>query len=279
MIGETALARTLQRDRLIVLLALAAITALAWGYVIHLAREMHAPDGAAMPDMAGMPDMPGMKMPDSTVLAPAFAAWSATHFGLMFAMWAVMMVGMMTPSVAPMVLIYIQVSRRSAERNHAFAPAGYFTAGYLLAWCLFSALAVLAQWALERLAAITPMMVSASRPFGGAVLILAGIYQFLPMKSACLSQCRAPLAFVQRHGGFQASARGSLRLGLLHGTYCIGCCWAVMALLFVGGVMNLLWIAALMVFVLLEKLLPGARLIPPLGGVAALASGLYLVAT
>ena len=109
------------------------------------------------------------------------------------------------------------------------------------------------------------------------MLILAGIYQFLPIKSACLSQCRAPLAFVQRHGGFQASARGSLRLGLLHGAYCIGCCWAVMALLFVGGVMNLLWVAALMLFVLLEKLLPGARYFSRVAGCAALAGGVYLI--
>jgi predicted metal-binding membrane protein len=121
-------------------------------------------------------------------------------------------------------------------------------------------------------------MGTASRVFGGALLIVAGIYQWLPIKEACLSQCRAPLSFVQRHGGFQSSVQGSLRLGFLHGMYCIGCCWVLMLLLFVGGVMNLLWIAALMIFVLLEKLLPGGRYFSRAAGLAALAVGIRMIA-
>jgi predicted metal-binding membrane protein len=260
----------LRRDRLVVLSALLLLTALAWGYVMWLAAHM----GSA-PAMPGMPavDMHGMGM-----VAPAFAPWTTVHFLFMFAMWAVMMVGMMTPSAAPMVLIYAQVARRSAALGQAFAPAGWFVAGYLLAWVLFAALAALAQWGLEALALITPMMASASRRFGAAVLIVAGAYQWLPIKDSCLSQCRAPLSFVQRHGGFQPRAPGSLRLGFTHGMYCIGCCWAFMLLLFVGGVMNLVWIAALMIFALLERLIPGGRVFSRLAGVIAVTAGVWLIA-
>ena len=263
----------LRRDRVVVLVALLALTALAWGYVIWLAAQMAAPSATAMPNM------PGMDMSGSGLMAPEFVPWTAAHLLFMFAMWAVMMVGMMTPSVAPMVLIYMQVARRSATLGQAFAPAGWFVAGYLVAWSLFAALAVLVQWGLETLALITPMMASASRRFGGAVLMAAGAYQWIPIKDACLAQCRAPLSFVQSHGGFQASALGSLRLGFLHGMYCIGCCWALMALLFVGGVMNLLWIAALMIFVLLEKVIPSARNFSRFAGAAAVAVGIWMVAT
>ena len=271
--GDTALSFALRRDRVVVLVALVALTALAWGYVIWLAAQMATPSATAMANM------PGMDMSASGLMAPAFAPWTPAHFLFMFTMWAVMMVGMMTPSVAPMVLIYIQVARRSAALGPAFAPAGWFVAGYLVAWSLFAALAALAQWGFESLALITPMMASASRRFGGAVLIAAGAYQWMPIKDACLSQCRAPLSFVQNHGGFQASVLGSLRLGFLHGMYCIGCCWALMALLFVGGVMNLLWIAALMIFVLLEKVLPGARYFSRVAALGAVGVGVWMIAT
>ena len=270
---DSALSFALRRDRVVVLVALAVLTALAWGYVIWLEAQMTAPSATAMPDM------PGMDMSGSGLITAAFAPWTPAHFLFMFTMWAVMMVGMMTPSVAPMVLIYMQVARRSATLGQAFAPAGWFAAGYLVAWSLFAALAALAQWSFETLALITPMMASASRPFGGAVLIAAGVYQWMPLKYACLSQCRAPLSFVQNHGGFQASVHGSLRLGFVHGMYCIGCCWALMALLFVGGVMNLLWIAALMIFVLLEKAIPGVRYFSRVAGLAAVVAGIWMIAT
>jgi predicted metal-binding membrane protein len=256
---------------MIVLGALLLLTVFAWGYVIWLAAPMASP---ATP--SGMPamDMNGMGM-----VAPAFTPWTTVHFLFMFAMWSVMMVGMMTPSAAPMVLIYAQVARRSVAPGPAFAPAGWFVAGYLLAWILFSVLAALAQWSLEALALITPMLASASRPFGAVVLIVAGAYQWLPIKDSCLSQCRAPLSFVQRHGGFQPQALGSLRLGFVHGMYCIGCCWAFMLLLFVGGVMNLLWIAALMIFALLERLIPGGRMFSRLAGVGAVTAGVWMIAS
>ncbi len=257
---------------MIVLAALIAVALIAWADVLYLANSMA--DMAAMP---GMADMPGMNMDPLSMMSRVFGQWTGTHLLSMLSMWTVMMIGMMTPSAAPMILIYTQVARNSAVRQ-PFASALWFAAGYLLAWAGFSLLATSTQWALEQAALLTPMMASRNHVFGGLVLITAGLYQWLPMKYSCLTQCRAPLSFVMSHGGFQARASGSVRLGLQHGLYCIGCCWALMALLFVGGVMNLLWIAALMSFVLLEKLLPGWRYFARVSGLLAVAAGgWYLV--
>ena len=259
-----------RRDLLPPLLALLALTVIAWGYVVWLASTMSMPSGP-------MPMMPGMEMAGSMPPTPAIASWTWVRFAFIFAMWTVMMIGMMTPSVTPMVLLHAQVMRRTATADQRVAPPGWFAAGYLGAWTLFAAVASLAQWQLERLALLTPMMQSASRPFSAAVLIAAGVYQWLPAKDACLVQCRSPLSFIQRHGGFQSSARGSLRLGFVHGLYCVGCCWALMAVLFAVGVMNLLWIAGLMIIVLLEKLLPRGPLLSRLAGCALAAYGLWML--
>jgi predicted metal-binding membrane protein len=247
----------LRRDRGVIVGALLSLTVLALGYTWWLGTGF---------DMSGM-------------MSPHFIPWTSWHFAFMFAMWLVMMVGMMTPSVAPMVLLYVAVGRSSVGAGQTFAPAWAFVAGYLLSWAAFSTVATLLQWFLESRALITPMMAGTSRPLAGAVLIAAGIYQWLPIKQSCLSQCRAPLSFVQRHGGFQASARGSLRLGALHGWYCIGCCWAVMALLFAFGVMNFYWIAGLMIFVLIEKVVPYAGIVSRLAGLVAIAAGIALMAS
>ena len=251
MIRDSALAALLRRDRAVVLAALLAVTALAWTDVVQLAHGMS--------DMAAMPGM------DMTF-----------HFLPMFAMWTVMMIGMMTPAVAPMILIYTQVARRHTGVT-PFSSAFWFAGGYLLAWAGFSLLATCTQWGLEKVALLSPMMASSSHLFAGLLLIAAGLYQWLPIKYACLSRCRAPLSFIMKHGGFQMRAAGSLRLGLQHGLYCVGCCWALMALLFVGGVMNLLWIAALTVFVLLERLLPGWRYFARASGAVATAAGAWIV--
>jgi predicted metal-binding membrane protein len=253
------------RDQLLMLLSLLLISALAWGYVIWLGAQMTA---------APMADMPGMDMSAPAMASAAFRPWTYVHWLFIFSMWAVMMVGMMTPTVTPMVLMYARIVHASAGRKTA--PAAWFAGGYLCAWILFSALAALAQWGLEALALLTPMMASASHRFGGAMLIAAGIYQWLPVKDACLSQCRAPLQFFQQHGGFQPGAIASLRLGFLHGLNCVGCCWVLMALLFVVGVMNLLWIAALMVYVLLERLVRGGRILSWCTGAAAVLAGILM---
>jgi len=249
------------RDQLPVLLSLLAICALAWGYVIWLGAQMA--------------DMPGMDMSAPALANASFQPWSFIHFLFIFSMWTVMMVGMMTPTVTPMVLMYARIVHASAGRRSV--PAVWFGCGYLCAWTAFSALAALAQWGLEALALLTPMMASANHRFGGATLIAAGIYQWLPVKDACLSQCRAPLQFFQRRGGFQPGARASLRLGFVHGLHCVGCCWVLMGLLFVGGVMQLAWIAAISIFVLLEKLAPYGVQLGRVGGAALVLAGVAML--
>jgi predicted metal-binding membrane protein len=256
---DRALAAVLRRDRFVVVAALIAVTAIAWAYILVLARRMSS---------GTMPPMSGMEM-----MAPAFSSWTIAHAIFIFTMWAVMMIGMMTPSASPMILIYTQVARQANTLGKPFASAFYFTGGYLLAWTGFAAVAVAAQFALERAALLSPIMITSSKWVGGGLLIAVGLYQWSPVKDACLTVCRAPLSFVQAYGGFQSTELGSLRLGLLHGLYCIGCCWALMVLLFVGGIMNLLWIAVLMLLVLAEKVLPGGRYLGRMAGLVALVAG------
>lgn len=249
----TALETVLRRDRAVVIGALATLALLCWIYLASL---------AAMPVMDGM--------------SPGVAPWTAEDALATLLMWSVMMVGMMTPSVAPMILIYARVGRQAAERGKPFAPAGWFALGYFLAWLAFAVLATGLQWGLERALLIAPMVASATPVFAGLLLIAAGIYQWTPLKNACLTLCQSPLQFIQRHGGFRGARGASVALGLRHGLYCIGCCWALMLLLFVGGVMNLLWIAAIGALVLAEKLIPG-RLFQRITGIALIAAGAMLL--
>jgi predicted metal-binding membrane protein len=253
--SQTALESALRRDRWLVVATLLLVTTLALGYTYWLATGF---------DMSAM-------------MSPEYVPWSQGYFLFMLVMWIVMMIGMMTPSVAPTILLYAEFARRSSLRGQVFASAGWFASGYLLAWSAFALAATLLQWWLEKWALVTPMMAGTSRALGGSILIAAGLYQWLPLKQACLSQCRSPLSFIQKHGGFRPGASSALRLGLLHGGYCIGCCWALMLLLYVFGVMNLRWIAGLMVFVLLEKLVPRGEWIARIAGVLAVAAGIYLV--
>lgn len=246
-----AIERLLRRHDAIVLLAIALLCALAWLYTVRGAGlgmspwEMtrfalfpHRHWAALDAGMAGM-------------------AMSQTPWGLLAAMWLAMMVAMMAPSAAPTVLLYARVQRQSP----GVAPTGVFALGYLLAWLAFSLLAASVHWLLEHAGAFSSMgMGLHSRWASGSVLLLAGSYQFSPFKQRCLSQCRAPAEFLSRH--WRPGVLGALRLGVLHGAYCVGCCGVLMALLFVGGVMNLAWIAALTILVLLEKWLPAG------GGVA-----------
>jgi predicted metal-binding membrane protein len=266
---SAALEAVLRRDRIVVVAALAIITALAWADLVWLANDMGM-GGMDMTDFRMIPAGQGLMMPAGT-------PWQPIEFGYVFAMWVVMMIGMMTPSAAPMILIYARVGRQAAIAGQPFAASAWFAAGYLLAWTAFSLAATSAQWALQRAALLNPMMESASNILGGIVLIAAGLYQWTPLKDTCLSYCQTPLAFIMRHGGFRREATGALALGFRHGVYCIGCCWALMVLLFVGGVMNLLWIATLAVLVLLEKVVPFGRLVARLAGIAFIAGGAWLL--
>jgi predicted metal-binding membrane protein len=216
-------------------------------------------------------------MPD--MMMPAIKSWSPVDFAVMLVMWTVMMVGMMTPSAAPMILIYARVGRQAAERGNPLPATAWFAGGYLLSWLAFSLVATTMQWALIQAALLTPMMAITSGMLGGGVLIVAGLYQLSPWKETCLRHCQNPLIFVQHHGGFRRDIGGSVGLGFRHGLYCIGCCWALMALLFVGGIMNLLWIAALTIFVLAEKAFVRGQWLSRAAGVALLIGGTWLAAT
>ena len=201
--------------------------------------------------------------------------WSGAEFAFMFLMWAVMMVAMMLPSATPMVLHYARVGRAAALDAKPFGPTGWFAAGYLLVWFGFAFAATGAQWALERAALLTPMA-STSNVVGGILLIMAGLYQWSPLKDICLAHCQAPLLFIQSCGGFRRNVLGALEIGVLHGAYCVGCCWVLMTLLFVGGVMNVLWIAAIATLVLVEKTV-GGHLVSRAVGAALIVGGWLLM--
>ena len=267
--ADGTLEAVLRRDRLIVAGALGVIAALAWAYVLWLAADM------SMPGM----NMTGLRMVPAGIgmMAPATAPWSAVEFVFVFLMWTVMMVGMMAPSAAPMILLYARAGRQGKVAGKPFAATGWFVAGYFLAWAGFSLAATVVQWLLDRAALLDNRMASANLLLGAVVLVAAGSYQWTPIKDRCLAHCQTPLGFLMTHGGFRSSVRGCLRLGLLHGTYCVGCCWVLMALLFVVGVMNVLWIALLALLVLLEKLTPWGRLVARAAGVVCIAAGAWLV--
>jgi predicted metal-binding membrane protein len=241
----------LRQDRVVPLLAIAGVTAIAWLYLLTARQHM---------DMA-MGDMPGMAMP--------FAApW-------VFAMWWVMMLGMMLPGAAPMILTFGTLQRRKRQRNETRVPIVLFVTGYLLVWGAFSLAATAAQWTLQRYALLSPALAMEDSVVGGALFILAGVYQFTPLKHACLSHCRSPFAFLLNH--WRDGRAGALRMGADHGLYCLGCCWLLMVLLFAAGVMNLLWVAALAALVFAEKLLPAGVRIERIGGGAMMLFGVWLL--
>lgn len=245
----------LRRDRGVVLASLVLIVALAW---IYLWREW-----AAMQAMGGL----SMAMPPREL--------DATAFGLTFLMWSVMMVGMMLPSAAPTILFYAAMVRKNSERGAVLPAAWIFAGGYLLAWTAFSLAVTVLQLVLEEMALVSAMMVSSSRWLSGAIFIAAGIYQWLPAKDACLGKCRQPTQFFMTQ--WRGGAVGTLRMGVESGAYCVGCCWAIMLLLFTVGVMNLAWVAAIAAFVLTEKLAPGGGVTARIAGVLLATWGLVLL--
>ncbi len=259
---RSALELILARDRIPVLAALVGMTALAWAYLV-LAGGMHHTS-----------DMSVMAQGAMEAVRPS--PWTAAHFAMMLAMWAVMMVGMMLPGAGPMILFFAAFARRSREQGHRVAPVGAFVSGYVLVWSAFALAATTLQWALERAALLSPHMATASPVLGGALLIVAGVYQWTPLKRSCLGLCRSPVAFVAGH--WRPGTGGALRMGAEHGAFCVGCCWALMGLLFVGGVMNLLWVAAITLAVLAEKLAPKGGWIARATGVALVLGGAWVIA-
>jgi predicted metal-binding membrane protein len=247
----------LRRDRIIVVSSLVVIMALSWAYVSSLASDMQNMD---VPTELAMPQM---------------QAWGITNFALTFVMWAVMMVAMMTPSAAPMILMFAGINRRRQKQRAPYVSTSVFLLGYLVVWAAFSVLATAAQWGLHAVSLLSPMMVSTSPVLGGVLLLVAGIYQWTPLKHACLSKCRSPLGFVLNE--WREGRWGALLMGLKHGSYCTGCCWSLMALLFVAGVMNLLWVAAIAGFILLEKVAPAGQRMGQAAGGFMIAGGVVLL--
>jgi predicted metal-binding membrane protein len=251
----------LKRDRMVVLAGLIGLTALAWGYMIYEARAM---------SLTGVCCCAGMKMS-----GPDVQPWSAAALVPLFLMWTEMMVAMMLPSAAPMILTFAMVNRKRQEQQQPYVPTGLFALGYLAAWTGFSAIAALAQALLHRYALLSPKMVSASPLLGGSLLIAAGIFQWTPLKHMCLTHCRSPLNFLMT--GWREGKTGAFRMGLEHGTYCTGCCWFLMALLFVAGVMNMWWVAIIALFVLVEKIAPRGLWIGRISGGLLCLWGAWLI--
>jgi predicted metal-binding membrane protein len=243
------------RDRVVIWLGLAAVTALSWLYVY---RQMGP--------MEGMADL---------AMPAAYVPWTAADFALNMAIWWAMMPGMMLPSAAPMILTFATINRQKRRRGQPFVPTMVFSSGYLIAWGVFGIFATLADWGSKRAALISPLTGKLTPILGAVVVIAAGIYQLTPLKSVCLTHCRSPFNFVLNH--WRAGITGALRMGVEHGLYCLGCCWSLMALLFAAGIMSPLWMAVITVFLLVEKLFPAGQWIARVNGDAMLGVGVFLL--
>ena len=272
---DVTLEAVVRRDRLIVVIVLTAVVALSWAHLLagagmgKSAFEMTRMSRLGM--AAGMSEGGMARMPMMTPVV-----WTPGYAVLMFLMWWVMMVAMMLPSAAPMILLFATVNRKQHETGHPHVATSIFAVGYLAAWAGFSLVAATLQWGFARTGILSSTRVGTNVIFGGVLLLAAGAYQFTPIKHACLRHCRSPLAFLSTH--WRRGARGALRMGLVHGAFCVGCCWFLMGLLFFGGVMNLYWIAGLALLVLFEKTFPAGHWLGYATGGALLVWGAGMLA-
>jgi predicted metal-binding membrane protein len=248
----TILERVMRHDRLVVIAGLSLLILLSWSYLLLNAD-------------VGTDDMAGMAM--SMGLVP----WTLERWAVMLLMWLVMMVAMMLPGAAPMILLYTRIARGHDPQNKPAVGTGFFTLGYIAIWSGYSVAAVALQFWLDHLALLSPMMKTTSITVAGSVLVMAGLYQWTPLKHACLKRCRSPLEFVLSH--WRTGANGAFIMGIQHGLYCVGCCWVIMLLLFFGGVMNPYCIAGIAAFVLVEKLFPGGPWFSRVAGTLLMAWG------
>lgn len=246
----------LRRDRFVILAGIVGISTLAWAYLLHLAREMNT-------------------MPGEDIAMVQMQPWGLIDFALTFLMWAVMMTAMMVPTATPLLLLFANVQSGRRAQHRPFVPTGVFLLGYLVVWYGFAATACVAQWVLHTAALLSPMMSSTSPVLGGILLVSAGLFQWTPLKSTCLTRCRTPLSFLMTE--WREGTNGTFIIGLRHGLYCLGCCWVLMMLLFVLGIMNLLWIASLAALVLIEKISPAGRSFGRVAGILLVIWGLWMV--
>ena len=268
MTDTTVTETLLRRDRWIIGAGLTIICLLSWWYLVNGA-------GTEMNTAA----MTTWEFPPPVRMGSMNAVWDLSYWLLMLVMWWVMMIAMMVPSAAPMILLYAQVNRhgkKKSQSDDSIIPSAAFASGYLLSWLVFSMAAVILQWVLERAGLLHAMLMwSTSAVLSGSFLIAAGVYQMSPLKSVCLKHCRSPIMFLTQY--WRKGRLGALRMGLEHGVYCVGCCWFLMALLFVGGIMNLVWVAGLAIFVLVEKLSRYGYWIGRASGFAMIAAGSYVL--
>jgi predicted metal-binding membrane protein len=262
-------------ERLLVAGGLIIISVLAWGYTIQMARTMEAREPAAAGVMAehGSHHATGHGAMHSA-MTPHLTTWGAEEIWMTFIMWAVMMAAMMLPTALPMILAFMVVNRRR-ESGGAIIPVWVFTSGYLSAWIVYSAGATVAQWGLLRTALLSPATLGLGPALGGLLLIAAGLFQWTPWKDACMAKCRNPVGFLITH--WRPGNTGAFILGSRYGLYCVGCCWLLMVLSFALGVMNLVWMATLTVFMLLEKTSSAGRVISRAAGIGLAAWGGWMI--
>ncbi len=254
MLNSTQTGAALNRERWVILAGLAGVSALAWVYTVYLVSRTS--------DMAMMePAMPQM------------GAWGGPDLALTFAMWAVMMVAMMLPSVAPAALLFTAIQRGNHEPRVVRTRTAAFLLGYLAIWTAFAGLATAAQWGLHA-TALFPSLLGAGPVLGGILLAGAGLFQWTSIKHACLARCRSPQGFFITQ--WRDGLRGAWQMGLRHGLYCAGCCWLLMSLLLLTGAMNLLWMAMLTAFILVEKVAPGGEWVSRAGGLVLIGVGLWM---
>ncbi|MGB4248665.1 MAG: DUF2182 domain-containing protein [Pseudohongiellaceae bacterium] len=243
-----------QRDRRVVIAGIVLISLLSWVYLFVIAAPSPVDHTLA-----------------HAAMHPAVAPWDGGFLALSIVMWSVMMIAMMLPTATPMVLSFTRLQHQREARSKAIRLTGWFSAGYLGIWIVFSLMAAFAQWALYSSNLMTSAMGSATPLMAGALLVAAGLFQWSGLKEACLSKCRSPLNFLLNE--WRPGSSGALIMGLRHGIFCVGCCWVLMLLMFVGGVMNLAWMAAITIYVLLEKILPSVRMFASWTGVLLVFAG------
>ena len=252
----TRLELALGHDRAPLIVLLILLPLVCWSWIAVMAHDMYGPMTGASAWMMTL-------------------RWDARHVFLLWAMWAVMMAGMMLPSATPLLLMYGVAARRRDAGTHAARETYALAAGYVAVWALFSTVATAMQRILSTRVIVSPMMTITSPAAGAALLLLAGVYQLTPLKRVCLQKCQSPLGFLMHH--WRTGAAGAFRMGTHHGAYCLGCCWALMLLLFVGGVMNLGVIAALTAFVAFEKIGPFGVRSARVSGVLLIAAALWML--
>ena len=251
------------KDRMIVYVGVASIILVSWAYIIGMGWHMGTlPFSEPMQMDMNTMDMDKMDMSMDnqgglinsliTWMPPSQGAWLSSDFFLLFLMWSVMMIAMMTPSILPMVMLFTAINEKNKTQNKPYASPFNLLFGYLLSWILFSLVITLPQYSLHQAELLNPMMEPTHAYVGALFLILAGLYQFTPFKDACLSVCQSPLSFMMNN--WRDGNLGAFLIGYKHGFYCVGCCWVLMLTLFALGVMNIMWVAILTIFVLFEKL-------------------------